>query len=36
LAARETGLPASRFAPAMPWTVTEALAFDPPEPVGER
>jgi hypothetical protein len=36
LAARETGLPASRFAPAMPWTVTEALAFDPPEPAGER
>ncbi len=33
LAARETGLPASRFPPAMPWPVTEALAFDPPEPV---
>ena len=36
LAARETGLPASRFASAMPWTVTEALAFDPPEPVRQR
>jgi hypothetical protein len=35
LAARETGLPASRFAQTMPWTVTEALAFDPPEPVRE-
>jgi hypothetical protein len=36
LAARETGLPASRFAPAMPWTVAEALAFDPPQPTGEN
>ena len=36
LAVHETRLPASRFAPAMPWTVTEALAFEPPEPVGER
>ena len=36
LAARETGLPASTFAPAIPWTVSEALAFDPPEPVKER
>ena len=36
LAARETGLPASCFAPATPWTVAGALAFDPPEPVGER
>jgi len=36
LAARETGLPASRFPATMAWTVTEALAYDPPEPVGER
>jgi hypothetical protein len=32
LAARETGLPASRFAATSPWTVTEALAYDPPDP----
>ena len=36
LAARETGLPTSRFDPTTPWTVMEALAFDPPEPAGER
>jgi hypothetical protein len=36
LAARETGLPASRFPTTMPWTVAEALAYDPPEPVTER
>ena|SRR5258708_1969638 len=35
LAARETGLPASRFPATMPWTVTEALAYDPPEPVAQ-
>jgi hypothetical protein len=32
LATRETGLPASRFPTTMPWSVTEALAYDPPEP----
>jgi hypothetical protein len=32
LAARETGLPASRFPATLPWTVAEALAYDPPEP----
>jgi hypothetical protein len=32
LAARETGLPAFRFPAASPWTVADALAFDPPEP----
>ena len=32
-AARETGLPADRFPAMSPWTVTELLAFDPPEPV---
>ena len=31
-AARETGLPASCFPAASPWTVEAALAFDPPEP----
>lgn len=31
-AARETGVPASEFPTASPWTVAEALAFDPPEP----
>jgi hypothetical protein len=31
-AARETGLPTTRFPSALPWTVTAALAFDPPEP----
>ena len=35
LAARETGLEASRFPATMPWTVTEALAYDPPEPATE-
>ena len=35
LAARETGLQASLFPATMPWTVTEALAYDPPEAVGE-
>jgi hypothetical protein len=37
-ASRETGLPAARFPNASPWTVAEALAFDPPEPPsgGER
>jgi hypothetical protein len=32
LASRETGLPTSRFPATPPWTVTEALAYDPPEP----
>ncbi len=36
LALRETGLPASRFPAAMPWTVAEALAYDPPEPLTEK
>ena len=31
-ATRETRLPASRFPAQSPWTVAEALAFDPPEP----
>ena len=31
-AARETGMQASRFPAALPWTLVEALAFDPPEP----
>jgi hypothetical protein len=33
LATRETGLPASRFPTTMPWSVPEALAYDPPEPI---
>lgn len=32
LAARETGLPASRFPATLPWTLAEARAYDPPEP----
>jgi hypothetical protein len=32
LAARETRLPASRFPETTPWTVAEALPYDPPEP----
>jgi hypothetical protein len=32
-AARETGIPAAQFPAASPWTIQEALAFDPPEPV---
>jgi hypothetical protein len=36
LAARETGLPAAQFLVTTPWTVAEALAFDPPEPATER
>ncbi len=36
LAARETGLPVARFPASMPWSVTEALAYDPPEPETER
>jgi hypothetical protein len=35
-AARETGLPASRFPATLPWTVVQALAFDPPEPPAAR
>jgi hypothetical protein len=31
-AAREMGVPASRFPDLSPWTLSEALAFDPPEP----
>lgn len=31
-AARETGLPAARFPATLPWSVAQALAFDPPEP----
>lgn len=31
-AAAETGLPQSRFPAESPWSVAEALAFDPPEP----
>lgn len=30
--ARETRLPRAMFPPACPWTLDEALAFDPPEP----
>ena len=33
LVARETGLPPAGFPTLSPWTVPEALAFDPPEPV---
>jgi len=36
LAARETGMPASQFPATMPWTVAEALAYDPPEPNREK
>lgn len=32
VAARETGLQPARFPATPPWTVTEALAYDPPEP----
>ena len=32
IAARETGLDAGAFPARSPWTVAEALAFDPPEP----
>jgi hypothetical protein len=31
-AARETGVPASKFPTTLPWTVAEALSFDPPDP----
>ncbi len=31
-AARDTGIDSSAFPAAVPWTVGEALAFDPPEP----
>lgn len=31
-AARDTGIAASEFPAAVPWSVAEALAFDPPEP----
>jgi len=31
-AARQTGLPRATFPTACPWTLEEALAFDPPEP----
>ena len=31
-AIRETGLPASGLPATLPWTVAQALAFDPPEP----
>ena len=31
-AARDTGVPRTEFPAASPWTVAEALAFDPPEP----
>ncbi len=30
--ARQTGLPRATFPAACPWTLDEALAFDPPEP----
>jgi Domain of unknown function DUF29 len=30
LAVRETGLPAAEFPASMPWTVVEALAYEPP------
>jgi hypothetical protein len=33
LAARETGRPASQFPATMPWTVTDSLSSDSPEPV---
>ncbi len=33
LAARETGRPHAGFPTVSPWTVPEAIAFDPPEPV---
>lgn len=32
VAARETGMQPARFPATPPWTVTEALAYDPPEP----
>lgn len=35
LAARETGLPPAGFPTLSPWTVSEALAYDPPEPVAK-
>jgi hypothetical protein len=31
-AARETGIAAEKFPATSPWTVDQALAFDPPEP----
>jgi hypothetical protein len=31
-ASRDTGIAAARFPATSPWTVAEALAFDPPEP----
>jgi hypothetical protein len=31
-ASRDTGIPAAEFPATSPWTVSEALAFDPPEP----
>jgi hypothetical protein len=34
-ASRDTGIPAVEFPEASPWTVGEALAFDPPEPVAK-
>jgi hypothetical protein len=36
LATRETGLPASQFPATVPWPVTEALAYDPPEPTTKK
>ena len=30
--ARQTGLPPAKFPATCPWTLDEALAFDPPEP----
>jgi hypothetical protein len=35
-AVRETGLPASRFPGDLPWSLTEALVFEPPEPPPRR
>jgi hypothetical protein len=35
LAARETGMPPAHFPAVMPWTVAEALAYEPPDPIRE-
>jgi hypothetical protein len=33
IASRETGIAAAQFPSESPWTVAQALAIDPPEPV---
>lgn len=35
-ASRDTSIPAADFPATSPWTVAEALAFDPPEPARTR